>query len=96
MAHARCTLPTTMKLATPSLMAVASLAATLVVLGGRVPSMQIPELGRTRVDVAKLGPQVGERVPDFDLKDQNGKSWTLRSSMGPKGAMLVFFRSADW
>ena len=58
--------------------------------------MQIPERGRTRVDVAKLGPQVGERVPDFNLKDQNGKSWTLRSSMGPKGAMLVFFRSADW
>src|SRR5439155_10763577 len=51
---------------------------------------------RTPVDVAKLGPQVGERVPDFDLKDQNGKSWTLQSIMGPKGAMLVFFRSADW
>lgn len=51
---------------------------------------------RTRVDVSKLGPQVGERVPDFNLKDQNGKSWTLQSVMGPKGAMLVFFRSADW
>ena len=51
---------------------------------------------RTRVDLSKLGPQVGERVPDFSLKDAAGKEWTLQSIMGPKGAMLVFFRSADW
>jgi len=52
--------------------------------------------GRTPIDVSKLGPQVGERVPDFSLKDQNGKTWTRESIAGPKGAMLVFFRSADW
>jgi cytochrome oxidase Cu insertion factor (SCO1/SenC/PrrC family) len=51
---------------------------------------------RTRVDVSKLGPQIGEHVPDFTLKDQNGKTWTLQSIMGPKGAMVVFYRSADW
>jgi len=50
----------------------------------------------TPIDVSKLGSQVGERVPDFSLPDQNGKVWTLRSIMGPKGAMLVFYRSADW
>jgi len=49
-----------------------------------------------KIDLSKLGPQVGERVPDFSLKDQNGKTWNLQSIMGPKGAMLVFFRSADW
>jgi cytochrome oxidase Cu insertion factor (SCO1/SenC/PrrC family) len=49
-----------------------------------------------KIDVSKLGPQVGERVPDFSLKDQDGKTWTLQSIMGSKGAMLVFFRSADW
>ena len=48
------------------------------------------------IDVSKLGPQVGERVPDFSLKDQNGKTWTLPSLLGPKGAMLVFYRSAEW
>jgi hypothetical protein len=52
--------------------------------------------GRTPVDLSKLGPQIGQRVPDFILKDQNGKSWTLDSIMGPNGAMLVFYRSADW
>ena len=51
---------------------------------------------RTRIDVSALGPQVGEHVPDFSLPDQNGKIWTRQSIMGPKGAMLVFVRSADW
>jgi len=51
---------------------------------------------RQKIDVSKLGPQVGERVSDFSLKDQNSKVWTLQSIMGPKGAMLVFVRSADW
>jgi peroxiredoxin len=42
------------------------------------------------------GPNVGERVPDFVLRDQDGHEKTLRSIMGPKGALLVFYRSADW
>jgi peroxiredoxin len=49
-----------------------------------------------KVDVSKLGPQVGATVPDFTLRDQRGKSWTLQSVMGQKGAMIVFYRSADW
>jgi hypothetical protein len=51
---------------------------------------------RARVDVARLGPQVGERVPDFQLIDQAGKPQTLQSVTGRRGAMLVFVRSADW
>ena len=47
-------------------------------------------------DVQMLGPQVGDRVPDFTLTDQHGQSHTLASLVGPKGAMLVFYRSADW
>ena len=50
----------------------------------------------TPIDISRLGPQVGQLVPDFNLKDQSGKSWTRQSILGPKGAMLVFFRSADW
>ena len=42
------------------------------------------------------GPKVGEAVPDFRLTDQNGAERTLRSILGPKGALLVFYRSADW
>ena len=47
-------------------------------------------------DTSKLGPQVGAVVPAFTGVDQFGKSHTLASTYGPKGAMLVFFRSADW
>ena len=49
-----------------------------------------------KVDIKRLGPQIGERVPDFNLQDQTGTSRTLKSIMGSKGAMLVFYRSADW
>ncbi len=52
--------------------------------------------GRTPIDVAALGPQVGERVPDFSLPDQNGRVRTLESIAGRNGAMLLFHRSADW
>ncbi len=44
----------------------------------------------------KTGPPIGQRVPDFSLQDQDGRSQTLQSVMGPKGLMLVFYRSADW
>ena len=52
--------------------------------------------GRTPIDVASLGPQVGERVPAFSLPDQNGQVQTLESILGPNGAILLFHRSADW
>ena len=51
---------------------------------------------RTPIDVASLGPQVGEQVPEFSLPDQYGQMRTLESILGPKGAMLLFHRSADW
>lgn len=51
---------------------------------------------KSAADLAKLGPQVGERVPDFSLPDQDGRVRTLSSVLGSGGAMLVFFRSADW
>lgn len=54
-------------------------------------------LGQTpRVDTSKLGPQIGQAVPPIAGIDQFGKPQTLGSIYGPKGAMLVFFRSADW
>jgi hypothetical protein len=48
------------------------------------------------IDVSRLGPQVGQVVPDFRLQDAEGKAWTRDSIMGPRGAMLAFMRSADW
>jgi hypothetical protein len=68
----------------------------LIQVGSAQSSGGTQSLARPKIDVSKLGPQVGERVPDFRLNDQNGKTWTLQSIMGSKGAMLVFVRSADW
>jgi hypothetical protein len=42
------------------------------------------------------GPAVGSRVADFTAVDQDGRPRSLHSLMGPRGLMLVFFRSADW
>ena len=44
----------------------------------------------------KTGPVVGERIPDFSAQDQASREQTLKSIMGRKGVMIVFFRSADW
>ena len=70
---------------------VAFAAAAVILLG---VSMEAQE--REPIDVSALGPQVGERVPDFSLPDQHGRMRTLRSVMGEKGAMILFHRSADW
>ena len=49
-----------------------------------------------KVDVETLGPKVGDSLPDFSLRDQRGGVRTLKSLLGPTGAVVVFFRSADW
>jgi hypothetical protein len=42
------------------------------------------------------GPEIGSKMPDFQAVDQNGQLHTLTSLLGPKGAVLVVYRSADW
>ena len=84
----------------PTTVSAAALFALLVALvlpsaGVRAVNEQAPA-PPALPDVQTRGPQVGDRVPDFTLIDQTGRSRTLTSVMGPKGLMLVFFRSADW
>ena len=84
----------------PMVALVAVALATLV--GGTGPTLAEGQTrsaaspGSLRIDVSTLGPQVGERVPDFTLSDHTGEAHSLQSIMGPNGAMLVFVRSADW
>jgi hypothetical protein len=42
------------------------------------------------------GPEIGAKMPDFQALDQDGKARTLTSLLGPKGAIVVVYRSADW
>ena len=72
----------------------AALGSTLV--GSARLDPRQSNIGNVGVDVTKLGPQVGEKVPDVSLSDQRGQIRTLASLMGPNGLVLVFSRSADW
>jgi len=47
-------------------------------------------------DPATLGPRVGDPLPTFSLVDQDGRARDFASLVGPKGLVLVVFRSADW
>ncbi len=44
----------------------------------------------------QTGPDVGKKIPPFSGKDQDGKSWDFNNIKGPKGAVILFYRSADW
>jgi hypothetical protein len=45
---------------------------------------------------ASIGLAVGQKAPDFAARDQFGRAQTLETLRGPKGTVLLFFRSADW
>ena len=80
-------------------MKLASIICSAAILGAVLlqPSASAQQAAqRQKMDVSQLGPQAGQQVPDFSLKDQDGKTRNLESIMGPKGAMLFFVRSADW
>ena len=70
-------------------MRMAGILATLVLL----VSVAVTDAQQPNVS---LGPRVGERLPDFAAPDQRGVTRTLESVLGPHGAMVVFYRSADW
>lgn len=44
----------------------------------------------------KTGISIGERIPAFRAMDQNGEWLDFDAVKGPKGAVLLFHRSADW
>jgi hypothetical protein len=50
----------------------------------------------TTIDVDTVGPKVGDALLEFSLRDQTGQLRSLKSLLGPNGAVIVFFRSADW
>lgn len=42
------------------------------------------------------GIAVGQKIPGFRTVDQSGRLRDFNSIRGPKGAAIVFSRSADW
>jgi len=45
---------------------------------------------------SEVGLRAGRKAPDFSARDQFGQAQTLETLRGPKGTVLLFFRSADW
>ncbi len=43
-----------------------------------------------------IGLSVGQKAPAFSARDQFGHDQNLAMLKGPKGTVLLFFRSADW
>ena len=44
----------------------------------------------------EVGLRTGQKAPDFSVRDQFGQTQTLETLRGPKGTVLLFYRSADW
>jgi hypothetical protein len=64
-------------------------------LSGLTLLLVIPALA-VEQELGSIGPKVGERVPDFSATDQFGRTQNLQTVLGAAGAMIVFYRSADW
>ena len=76
----------------------AELAAARYNAAKRMPLNRILALAATTLvaqAAVTTGPEIGQAIPAFSMADQNGTMQTLKSLMGP-GALLVFYRSADW
>jgi hypothetical protein len=52
--------------------------------------------GATIRKLTAIGLEVGQKAPNFVARDQFGRVQTLDTVKGPKGTVLLFFRSADW
>ena len=73
------------------------LGVCLLALGQAVGSAARQEpAGSQSIDVEHIGPKIGAALPEFSLHDQDGKVHSLKSLLGTNGAVIVFFRSADW
>ena len=48
------------------------------------------------LELMSIGLAVGQKAPLFSARDQNGGMQSLETLKGPRGTVLLFFRSADW
>ena len=46
--------------------------------------------------LTSIGLEIGQRAPLLSARDQFGREQNLETLKGPKGTILLFFRSADW
>ena len=70
----------------------------LVALGVIFSNSQSHDLTLPKEAVSSEGPgmNVGERIPALRTQDQKGNWRDFASLVGPRGAVILFYRSADW
>jgi hypothetical protein len=71
---------------------------SLLIMPGLLLAQDNVDRRTAKVETSEFatGPEVGQTIPYFRALDQNGKLQDFNSVRGPKGAMIVFLRSADW
>ena len=56
----------------------------------------ISSIANAEMKSIEAGPQIGSKVADLNLLDQFSDKQDLSNILGPEGAIIVLFRSADW
>lgn len=73
-----------------------ALGITITVTPIGALSVQVSEKTSGKSQAVDPGLEVGEVIPFFSLRDQNGNRQTFESLRGSKGLLLLVHRSADW
>jgi len=47
-------------------------------------------------DGHSTGPEIGDRLPDFELPDAHGRKVSFHADRDGKKSVVVFYRSAVW
>lgn len=73
------------------------LFAVFLIPAAGPPAQAVERTGSESGPVTETGPAVGADIPhDLTARDQYGTMQNFESVRGPRGAVLVFVRSADW
>ena len=64
-------------------------------LPGRIALAALVIIGPSTA-AGKTGPDVGEKIPTFEVRDIDGNVRDFENLKGPNGLVLLFVRSADW
>jgi cytochrome oxidase Cu insertion factor (SCO1/SenC/PrrC family) len=62
----------------------------------KLASVLLIGLALATTSLAERGVAVGEKAPEFELRDSSGKPHTLAALLGDAILAVLFFRSADW
>ena len=63
---------------------------------GQVTTKEAPAKAASKATAESRSVQVGERFPNIELKDQDGKPFALKKALANGPVVLVVYRSADW